>query len=184
MEQSAANWAKGLMFGTSALPETDAYYAEGLKTLTADETKLYESMVKDGSEGQKVYDVMQGLKGAKERTAKVDVLLGYEGTREEKEALFSSMVTDTLAEELPELATLEVPFDTVLEAYKAQYGLEGDKDSKGNTVYLSASKNKKAAVDQVAHGLNKRQREAVYKAMGISEKVWSLPMGLPMKPKK
>lgn len=181
VEKSPANWAKGLMFGTSALPESDAYYAEGKKTLTVNETKLYEGMVKNGSDGQKVYDVMQSMKGAKERKAKVDVLLGYEGTREEKEALFSGMVTDTLAEELPELAKLEVPFDTVLEAYKAQYGLEGDKDSKGNTVYLSASKNKKAAVDQVAHGLTRKQREAVYKAMGISEKVWSLPIGLPMK---
>lgn len=176
VEQSLANWAKGLMFGTSALPETDAYYAEGKKTLTAKETRVYETLVEAGSDGQKVYDTMQELKGAKERKGKVDVLLAYDGTREEKEALFSGMVTQTLDEELEELAKLGIPFDTVLEAYKAQYGLEGDKDPKtGETVPLSLAKKKKNAVDRVLSGLTQEQREAVYKAMGISEKVWNQP---------
>ena len=173
VEQSAANWAKGLMFGTSALPETDAYYAEGNRTLTAKETKVYEELVKAGSDGQKVYDTMQELKGTKERTGKVDVLLAYDGTRAEKEALFSGMVTETLNEELEGLAGSGVSFDTVLEAYKAQYGLEGDKDPKtGETVPLSLARKKKAAVDRVLSELTQRQREAVYGALGISEKVW------------
>ena len=182
VEQSAGNWAKGVMFGPSALPETDAYYAEGKKILTANETQLYESMVEGGSDGQKVYDVMQSLREAKERTAKVDVLLGYEGSRKEKEALFSGMVTETMDDALDGLAELGVPIETVLTAYKAQYGLESDKDAKtGKTVSLSLAKNKKAAVDPYLRGLTKKQREAVYEALGISEKVWSLPMGLPIK---
>lgn len=163
-------------------PKSDAYYAEGKKTLTAKETKVYEELVKSGADGQKVYDVMQSLKRAKERTAKVDVLLKYQGEREEKEALFNGMVTDTLAEELPGLAGLGVPFDTLLTAYKAQYGLESDKDAKtGETVPLSLAKKKKAAIDPYLRGLTRKQREAVYKAMGISKKVWGLPMGLPIK---
>lgn len=182
VEQSPVNIAKGLMFGTSALPETDAYYAEGKKTLTAKETRVYETLVEAGSDGQKVYDAMQELKGAKERKDKVDALLEFEGTRAEKEALFSGMVTQTLDEELGELEKLEIPFDTVLEAYKAQYGLEGDKDPKtGETVPLSLAKKKKAAVDRVLSGLTRKQREAVYKAMGISEKVWNEPRLPPRK---
>lgn len=176
VEQSPVNIAKGLMFGTSALPETDAYYAEGKKTLSVKETRVYETLVEAGSDGQKVYDAMQELKGAKERKGKIDELLKFEGTRAEKEALFSGMVTQTLDEELGELEKLEIPFDTVLEAYKAQYGLEGDKDPKtGETVPLSLAKKKKAAVDRVLSGLTRKQREAVYKAMGISEKVWNEP---------
>ena len=92
------------------------------------------------------------------------------------------MVTETMDDALEGLAELGVPFETVLTAYKAQYGLESDKDAKtGKTVSLSLAKNKKAAVDPYLRGLTKKQREAVYKALGISEKVWSLPMGLPIK---
>lgn len=176
VEQSPANWVKGVMFGTSALPETDAYYAEGNRTLTVKETEVYEKLVETGSDGQKVYDAMQELKGTKERKDKVDVLLAYDGSRAEKEDLFSGMVTETLDEELKDLSKKGIPFDTVLKAYKAQYGLEGDKDPKtGNTIPLSASRKKKDAVDQVVRGLTKQQKEALYKALGISEKVWYLP---------
>ncbi len=176
VEQSPANIAKGIMFGTSALPETDAYYAEGNKTLTVKETQVYEKLVESGADGQKVYDVMQELKGAKERTDKVDVLLAYDGSRAEKEALFNGMVTETLGGELGELAKQGIPFDTVLKAYKAQYGLMGDKDPKtGETIPLSASRKKKDAVDQVLRGMTRQQKEAVYEAFGISEKVWYLP---------
>ena len=174
--QSPVNWAKGVMFGTSALPETDEYYAEGKRSLTAKETKVYEGLVEAGSDGQKVYDVMQELKASKERKDKLEVLLEFDGTRAEKETFFSGMVTQTLDEELGELEKLGIPFDAVLKAYKAQYGLEGDKDPKtGETVPLSLAKKKKAAVDRVLSGLTQKQREAVYKAMGISEKVWDQP---------
>ena len=61
-------------------------------------------------------------------------------------------------------------------------GLNSDKDSKGNTINpdtkaehkgegKSASLKKKEAIDSI-EGLNKKQREVLYEAMDVSEKLW------------
>ena len=57
-------------------------------------------------------------------------------------------------------------------AYAAQKDIKGTPDGKGGTVTLSASKNKKAAVDKATPGLNAIQRRGLYIELGISEKVW------------
>lgn len=56
--------------------------------------------------------------------------------------------------------------------YNAQKGAASDKDSDGNTVALSKSKNKKSAVDAAAPLLSTKRKELPYEAFGVSEKVW------------
>jgi hypothetical protein len=65
-----------------------------------------------------------------------------------------------------------VSYDVFLKAYNAQKNVEGDKDSKGKTISLSASKNKKKAIDELLPGYTQKQKQTLYEAFGISEKVW------------
>ena len=57
-------------------------------------------------------------------------------------------------------------------AYIAQKGAKGDKDRDGKTIALSASKNKKRAIDAAAKDLTTAQKRKLYEAFGVSEKVW------------
>ena len=57
-------------------------------------------------------------------------------------------------------------------AYEAQKGIKGDKDKKGNTIALSTSKKKKEAIDRAAKDLSEEQKEILYEAFDISEKVY------------
>jgi len=62
--------------------------------------------------------------------------------------------------------------EQLLAAYEAQKNVKGDKDEDGKTVYLSAARKKKEAVDKATQGLSKRQREKLYSLFKISEQVW------------
>ncbi len=123
---------------------------------------------------QTAYDLIQALRGEKDPGAKVDMILGYEGTEESKMALFQGMVTESLNGSLHQLQRMGVSIDLVMEIYKAEQGVKGDGTN------LSASRNKKAVIDRLTPGLPKAQTEALYAAFGVSEKVWSEPKGLPV----
>ena len=66
----------------------------------------------------------------------------------------------------------DIPDEVYYNAYIAQKGAQGDKDRNGKTVALSASKNKKKAIDAVAKDLTVMQKRKLYEAFGVSEKVW------------
>jgi len=119
VELSPQNILRGFAFGKSALPETDAYYAEGKTALTVKQTAAYESIVAQGGDRQATYDLIQKLRGVK-----------------------------------------------------------------GDGTSLSASRNKKAIMDTEGAWLTRAQREALYIAFGVSEKVWNEPAGLPVAPRK
>lgn len=66
----------------------------------------------------------------------------------------------------------DIPDEVYYNAYIAQKGAQGDKDRNGKTVALSASKNKKRAIDAVAKGLTTSQKRKLYEAFGVSKEVW------------
>ena len=65
-----------------------------------------------------------------------------------------------------------ISYNAFYNAYFAQRDVGGTPDGKGGTVYLSSSRNKKAAIDQAASGLSAEKRRILYEAFGVSEKVW------------
>ena len=62
--------------------------------------------------------------------------------------------------------------DDFYKVYEAQKGIEGVKDKNGKTIPLSASQNKKKAIDELIPGYTKKQKEILYEAFGISKQVW------------
>ncbi|GKH50046.1 hypothetical protein CE91St46_11570 [Eubacteriales bacterium] len=66
----------------------------------------------------------------------------------------------------------DIPDEVYYNAYIAQKGAKGDKDRDGKTIALSASKNKKKAIDAAAKDLTVMQKRKLYEAFGVSEKVW------------
>ena len=50
--------------------------------------------------------------------------------------------------------------------------MKGDRDANGNTITLTASKKKKAAIDKATPDLTQEQREVLYESFGVSPKVW------------
>ena len=65
-----------------------------------------------------------------------------------------------------------IPAGVTIVAYIAQKDIEGDKDKDGDTIPLSASKNKKEAIDKMTPFINKKQRKLLYELFEVSEKVW------------
>lgn len=62
--------------------------------------------------------------------------------------------------------------DEFLQTYEAQKKAQSEKDSKGETIYLSLAKNKKKAIDEANKGMSKDKLEQLYIYFDISEKVW------------
>ena len=59
-----------------------------------------------------------------------------------------------------------------LNTYVAQKGAQSDKDNKGETIYLSLSKNKKRAIDEANKDMSKEKLEQLYVYFDVSEKLW------------
>lgn len=66
-----------------------------------------------------------------------------------------------------------IDYDLFYEAYFSQKGVTGDKDGKGNSIPLSASRKKKEAIDAATPGATRKEREILYEIFGVSEKVWT-----------
>lgn len=62
--------------------------------------------------------------------------------------------------------------DEFLNTYNAQRKAESDKDSNGDTIYLSLAKNKKKAIDGVNKDMDKNKLEMLYQYFDVSEKIW------------
>lgn len=67
-----------------------------------------------------------------------------------------------------------INYKQYMAALRAVKGLESDKDKDGKTIALSLAKNKKAAIDEAVKEFNltKKQKELLYEANDVSEKVW------------
>lgn len=65
VDRNPQNFARGLLFGKSALPESDAYWAEGARLLTAAQTELWKDLQAAGMSGNEAYAAIQGLRQTK-----------------------------------------------------------------------------------------------------------------------
>jgi hypothetical protein len=62
--------------------------------------------------------------------------------------------------------------DEFLQTYEAQKKAQSEKDSKGETIYLSLANNKKKAIDEANKGMSKEKLEQLYVYFDVSEKIW------------
>ena len=67
VENTIGNWAKALLFGRSALEETNAYYAGDDRKLSVGSTELYQMLTDEGSaERREAYEALQGARSLNE----------------------------------------------------------------------------------------------------------------------
>lgn len=67
VENTIGNWAKALLFGRSALEETDAFYAGDDRKLSLGATELYQMLTDQGSaERREAYEALQGARSLNE----------------------------------------------------------------------------------------------------------------------
>ena len=67
VENTIGNWAKALLFGRSALEETDAFYAGDDRKLSLGATELYQMLTDQGSaERREAYETLQGARSLNE----------------------------------------------------------------------------------------------------------------------
>ena len=66
-----------------------------------------------------------------------------------------------------------IPEETTLLAYQLQKDVESDKDEDGETIPLSASRNKVKALGQITAKLSDDQTYLLYEMFQVSEKVWN-----------
>lgn len=59
VDGSAGKWVQALLFGTSALDETDEYYATNARNLSEKQTFVYKALVADGMQRQDAYEALQ-----------------------------------------------------------------------------------------------------------------------------
>ena len=102
------------------------------------------------------------------------LLFGKWSTKEAKTYIDSGFkaLTAKQTEGYEKARKQDITYDVFLKAYNAQKNIEGDKDSKGKTISLSASKNEKKVIDELLPGYTQKQKQTLYEAFGISEKVW------------
>ena len=140
--------------------------------LTAEE---YTQYAKD--KGQKSYEIFDSIIGTRtwnslSNDERVEV---SSKVYEYANALAKSNVSDyELQDTAAKFKACEdagIPAGVAIVAYCAQKDVKGDKDSNGKTVQLSASKNKKKAIDDATPFLNQKQRTMLYDLFGVSEKV-------------
>ena len=100
VESTPGNWMKALLFGKSAMEESDAYYAAGRSPLSTDQTNAYRELVKRGAERTDLYETMQEYRaidadedlGSVERGRQLrDTITKADLTDEERLILFRGM---------------------------------------------------------------------------------------------
>ena len=63
VEDSIWNWVRAVMFGNSALAETEQYYSSGGRGLTKDQTQRYQSMVSEGTSREDALGLIRDMSG-------------------------------------------------------------------------------------------------------------------------
>ena len=146
---------------------------EGRVKMTGDEYTQYAK-----TRGQKAYAIFDsiiggsGYKGlsSSEKAQAAQEVYRY-ATAIAKAEVSDYQLQDT-CKKIRECEQSGIPAGVAIVAYIAQRDEVGDKDAKGKTVALSASRKKKAAIDQATPLLSEAQREQLYGLFGVSEKVW------------
>lgn len=135
------NVVRALMFGNSALEETNEFYASGESGLSAAQTKLYEDLVAAGADGMELYRGIQDYRAASndedlsslERGRQErDIIRALDLTDEQKLALYSGLnpTSTSRTEKFQTLMNTGMTWDEVMDAYDRYAELDADEDMK------------------------------------------------------
>lgn len=269
VERTPANILRGVLFGKSALPETDAYWATNGRALSEAQTATYKSLKELGVSGQDAYDLIIQLRKTtkteeqSQTLARLEVLQASGLSSEQKAAVYYGIIASdkeksfidrmsgtgssrgALADALAELRQVKgsgegqkdrqrialaemtyltekeksalgqqvlgdgrwldyssvdkltvslmsetnrkkagkalkagIDAGTFLDVYEAQMDVSADIGLLGKPIKLSEDRNRKAAIDAAAPGLNSDQRKVLYELFDVDKQVWGA-LGLP-----
>lgn len=131
---------RALMFGNSALEETNAFYASGESGLSAVQTKLYEDLVAAGADRMELYRGIQDYRAASndenmsslERGKQErDIIRALNLTDEQKLDLYRGLTgAESRVEKFQALMDTGMAWDDVMDAYDRYAELDADEDMK------------------------------------------------------
>ena len=131
---------RALMFGNSALEETNEFYASGESGLSVNQTRLYQELVEGGGDREELYrafldyraidgdDTLSSLeKGKQER----DIIRALNLTDEQKLDLYRGLTgAESRVEKFQALMDTGMAWDDVMDAYDRYAELDADEDMK------------------------------------------------------
>ena len=136
----------------------DAYRQGGMKSETKEGEKLKFPIEKSA------YNAIAALIG------------GPYATKEGKEYIERGMpqISVERTKNYYKVVEAGITYPQYITAMQAIKGIESDKDKDGNTIKYSKDRNKKAAIDEAVKDfdLSEKQKEILYEANDVSEKVW------------
>lgn len=165
VEDSAWNWGRALLFGPSALRETDAYYARGGGALSGKETTAYQDMVEAGVGRKTAYRTLREVRQLTPEDGSDSVrdiqkweLIAAAGMSESgKLAALSAMMNDSQREKL----LTATDYGVTAEQYVVFRRLLSDAESQTQEAA-------QAAIDQM-DGLTKTQKAVLWQ---LANKAW------------
>ena len=131
---------RALMFGNSALEETNEFYASGESGLSVNQTRLYQELVEGGGDREELYrafldyraidgdDTLSSLeKGKQER----DIIRALNLTDEQKLDLYRGLTgAESRVEKFQALMDTGMAWDDVMDAYDRYAELDADEEMK------------------------------------------------------
>ena len=90
----------------------------------------------------------------------------------DEDALAVSLLAEGTREKAGRAEDAGIDNGVFLAAWEAQGEVQGETYENGKTIPLSASRNKKEAIDAVTPELTKEQRQMLYEMFGVSRQVW------------
>lgn len=146
IDNTPGNWVRGMLFGASSLPESQAYYNGDQKALTGEQTAVLKELTGQGVDQKVVYDLYQELrkigkekKGAEAGNAKRDAINALALTDAQKLQVFAATMLDNKSEK----------YEETLGQYQAMMdaGLSWDEITQANNIYasLNADDDRKAS---------------------------------------
>lgn len=165
VEDSAWNWGRALLFGPSALRETNAYYARGGGSLGGKETTAYQDMVEAGVGRKTAYRTLREVRQLTPEDGSDSVrdiqkweLIAAAGMSESgKLAALSAMMSDSQREKL----LTATDYGVTAEQYVAFRRLLSDAESQTQEAV-------QAAIDQM-DGLTTKQKAVLWQ---LANKAW------------
>lgn len=165
VEDSAWNWGRALLFGPSALRETDAYYARGGGALSGKETAAYQDMVEAGVGRKTAYRTLREVRQLTPEDGSDSVrdiqkweLIAAAGMSESgKLAALSAMMNDSQREKL----LTATDYGVTAEQYVAFRRLLSEAESQTQEAV-------QAAIDQM-DGLTTKQKAVLWQ---LANKAW------------
>ena len=165
VEDSAWNWGRALLFGPSALRETNAYYARGGGALSGKETTAYQDMVEAGVGQKTAYRTLREVRQLTPEDGSDSVrdiqkweLIAAAGMSESgKLAALSAMMSDSQREKL----LTATDYGVTAEQYVAFRRLLSEAESQTQEAA-------QAAIDQM-DGLTTKQKAVLWQ---LANKAW------------